>query len=113
MRRQPRISGVSATNNECIIARRINMNKFLTAVAGLLIVLFALSPQAFAADAQQTFEKCKNQADAEEIDDADLKAWITTCMKDEGISAADTKALVDQEFSADDQQGAKSATMAE
>jgi len=85
------------------------MNKLLAAMGGLTLILSALSPMAFAASAEQTFEKCKSQADAEEVADADLKTWITACMKDEGISAADTKPLIDQEFAADEQQSSKSS----
>jgi hypothetical protein len=85
------------------------MKKFLPAVAGLSAILFVLSPMAFGASAEQVLEKCKAQADDEEISDADLKTWVSNCMKDEGVSAADAKPLVDQEFSADEQLNSKSS----
>ena len=86
------------------------MKKLLTAAAGLFVILFILSPMAFAASAEQALEKCKTQADAEEVADTDLKTWITNCMTDEGVSTADAKPLIDEEFGSENQEGAKTTT---
>ena len=85
------------------------MKKLLIAAA-LSVFALVLSPMTFAASAEQTFDKCNAQAEAEEVADADLKTWVTSCMKDEGVSAADAKPLIDQEFSAENQESAKSSS---
>jgi hypothetical protein len=86
------------------------MNKLFTSVAVLLVVLFALSPMAFAADADKAFDKCKSEAESEEVADADLKVYVSNCMKDMGAAAADIKAMVDAQFSAVEQETAKSSS---
>jgi len=75
------------------------MKKLVTSAAALLVIIFALSPMAFAADAQQAFDKCKSEAENDEVADSDIKVYVTNCMKDLGAAAADIKALVDEEYS--------------
>lgn len=85
------------------------MRPVFTTAAGLLAALFILSPVVLAANTDKAFEKCMSQAESEEVADADLKTWIGNCLKDEGVSAADAKAIIDDEFSEEDQQGSKSS----
>ena len=84
------------------------MKKFITAAASsVLVVVFALTPVAFAADAEQAFDKCKSEAEADDVADADLKIYVTNCMKDQGVATAEISALVDEEYSDAEQETAK------
>ena len=85
------------------------MKKLITSAASLLAIIFALSPMAFAASSEQAFDKCKSEAEAEEVADADIKVYVTNCMKDLGAAADEIKAMVDQEYSSPEQETAKSS----
>jgi hypothetical protein len=85
------------------------MKKLLTSGAVVLVIIFALSPMAFAASADQAFEKCKSEAEADEVGDSDIKIYVTNCMKDLGADADETQAMVDAEYSAPEQGTAKSS----
>lgn len=85
------------------------MNKLLTSAAALLVLIFAFSQVSFAADAEQALGKCKSEAESDEVADSDIKVYVTNCMKDMGVAAADIKPLVDEEFSGLEQETAKSA----
>ena len=85
------------------------MKKLITSAASLLVIIFALSPMAFAASAEQAFNKCKSEAEAEEVADADIQVYVTNCMKDLGAAADEIKALVDAEYSTPEQGTAKSS----
>lgn len=85
------------------------MNKFLTSAAALLVLIFALPSMSFAADAQQAFDKCKSEAESDEVADADIKVYVTNCMKDLGAASDDIKALVDEEYSSSEKETAKSS----
>lgn len=83
------------------------MKKLVIIAASLLAMLFVLSPMAFATDAEQAFSKCKSEAESDEVDNADIKIYVSNCMKDLGVAAADVKAMVDEEYSAIEKETAK------
>jgi Skp family chaperone for outer membrane proteins len=83
---------------------------FVIAASSLLVMIFTLPPMAFAADAEQAFDKCKSEAEADEVGDADIKTYVSNCMKDLGVEADDIKALVDEEYSATETETAKSSS---
>ncbi len=85
------------------------MKKFLTTAAALFVLIFAFSSMSFAADAEQALNKCKSEAESDEVSDADIKVYVSNCMKDMGVASDDVKALVDQEFSSAEQETAKSS----
>jgi hypothetical protein len=85
------------------------MKKLITAAASsLLVMVFAFSPMAIAADAEQAFSKCKSEAEADEVSDADVKTYVTNCMKDLGVDGSEISSLVDEEYSSTEQETAKS-----
>lgn len=86
------------------------MKKLLTSAAALLVVVFAFAPMAFAASAEQAFDKCKSEAEAEEVADADIKIYVSNCMKDLGAAGEEIKSMVDAEYSSSEQDIAKPST---
>ena len=74
------------------------MNKLFTPAA-LLILAVSFAPAVFAADAGKAFSDCKSQAESEEVADADMKIFISNCMQEMEVAAADIQSLVDKEFS--------------
>ena len=86
------------------------MKKLLTSAAAVLVLIFAFAPMSFAADAEQALDKCKSEAESDEVADSDIQIYVTNCMKDMGVAATDIKALVDEEFSTDEKETAKSST---
>jgi hypothetical protein len=83
------------------------MKKLVIIAASLFVMLFMLSPMAFATDAEQAFSKCKSEAESDEVDDADIKIYVNNCMKDLGVAGDDVKAMVDEEYSAAEKETAK------
>ena len=79
------------------------MKQFLTSAASIVVLTFALASVSFAASPQDAFNKCKAEANNDEVDAADMRTYVSNCMKDMGIAAADTKKLVDEEFPAEQQ----------
>ena len=82
------------------------MKKLFTA-ASLLIVAISVSPLAFSADTGKALSECKSEAEKNEVSDADIKTFISNCMMEMEIAAADIKALVDAEYPSADQDSAK------
>ena len=82
------------------------MKKLFTAAA-LLIVAVSFSPLVFSADTGAAFNECKSEAEKNEVEDADIKTFISNCMKEMEVAAADIKSLVDAEYPSVDQAPAK------
>ena len=61
----------------------------LSLVAALLITGIAAIPSVFAATSpQQAYQNCKNEAEAEEVESANMQTYIRGCMKENGVDAA-------------------------
>lgn len=84
------------------------MKKQFTA-ATLLILAVSFAPMGFAADAGQAFNTCKSEAESNEVSDADIKTFMSNCMTEMEVAAADIKSLVDAEYSGGNQDSAKDA----
>ena len=85
------------------------MKKLLTFAVLLIIGSFTLVPMAIADNTEQAFDKCKAEAEAEEVADADIKIYVTNCMKELGAEGEQAKALIDEEYSADGEDTAKAS----
>ena len=83
------------------------MHKLLVSAATVLALSLAYSTQSFAVNAEDAYDKCRTEAEGEEVADADLKLYVSNCMKDMGVSAADSKKILDEEFSPAEQEGDK------
>ena len=81
------------------------MNKLLVSAATVLALSLAYSTQSFAVNAEDAYEKCRTEADNEEVAGADLKLYVSNCMKDAGADAAETKKILDEEFPPAEQEG--------
>lgn len=85
------------------------MKKLLTCAALLIAGLLVLAPVALADNTEQAFDKCKSEAEAEEVADADIKVYVSNCMKELGAEGEQVKALIDEEYSADGEDTAKAS----
>ena len=70
------------------------MKKILSA-ATILLVAVSFSPLAFSADSQAAYKECNSEAEKNEVSAEDLKTFISNCMAEMDVAAADIKALVD------------------
>lgn len=84
------------------------MKKLLTVAAALLSLTIAFAPAAFASDAEKALNECKSAAESDEVASADIKIYVSNCMKEMEISADEITAMVDAEYSAGEQETAKS-----
>ena len=82
------------------------MKKLLSA-ATILLVAVSFSPVAFSSDSQAAYKECKSEAEKNEVDSADFKTFVSNCMAEMDVAAADIKALVEPEGSDSAQGGAK------
>ncbi|WP_455204962.1 hypothetical protein [Kaarinaea lacus] len=88
------------------------MKKLLIGAALLTVSLFILAPVAIADSTEQAFNKCKSEAEAEEVADADIKIYVANCMKELGAEGEQAKALINEEYSVESEETAK-ASMSE
>lgn len=74
------------------------MNKLLSA-ATILLVAVSVSPVAFSADSQAAYKECKSEAEKNEVDPADFRNFVSNCMSEMDVAAADIEALIGPENS--------------
>lgn len=86
------------------------MKKLLAFAAAFLALTIAFAPAVFASSAEQAFNECKSSAEGDEVASTDLKVYVSNCMKEMDVDADEIKSLVDAEYSAGEQETAKSST---
>ena len=82
------------------------MNKLFSA-ATILLAAVSFTPVAFSADSQAAYKECKAEAEKNEVDSADFKTFVSNCMSEMDVAAADIQALVGTDDSGQTEGGAK------
>ena len=73
-------------------------------IAGVIAI-----PAAFAVTSpQQAYQNCKNEAEAEEVESANMQNYIRGCMKENGVDAAGIDGVMKEMNPGQDSDGKKS-----
>ncbi|WP_455219044.1 hypothetical protein [Kaarinaea lacus] len=71
--------------------------KKLFATIILFVFSICLTPVAFSADSISAYNECKSEAEKNEVELDDMNTFISNCMAELDVAAADIKALLEPE----------------
>ena len=74
-------------------------------IATTILFVFAISlaPVAFSADGATALKECKSEAEKNEVEAADMNTFLTNCMAELDVAAADIQALLKPEIEGTEQ----------
>jgi len=79
--------------------------KKLVSAATMLLVAVSFSPVAFSADSQAAYKECKSEAEKNEVASEDFKTFVSNCMAEMDVAAADIQAILEPEGGKSEQGG--------
>lgn len=77
--------------------------KKLLAVITLSVFSVFLTPVAFSSDSAAALKECKSEAEKNEVEMADMNTFLSNCMAELDVAAADIKALLEPQNESSEQ----------